>query len=172
MSSCTVKKIAIDDFVQAREQLDLVEIPVPEPRESSSSRGPAFFEFNENLLRHGKWSSCFYDGSGADSEYRLKEEVQAKLGKNDAECEVFREDLAMNDEIQELPGKHLFHPPCMNPWLICQNELLTDDHADKSWTEWEKEAEEERKDAADAVHGWSHIPLQLPYNKFMSSEEP
>ncbi|KAI4312999.1 hypothetical protein MLD38_037781 [Melastoma candidum] len=74
----------------------------------------------------------------------------------------------MNDEMQELPGKHLFHPPCMNPWLdehnscqICQNELQTDDHADKSWKGWEKEAEEERKDAANAVHGWSHMHLLL-----------
>ncbi|KAJ4850365.1 hypothetical protein Tsubulata_031317 [Turnera subulata] len=87
----------------------------------------------------------------------LTEEILAKLGQ-DAECSICKESLLVNDKMQELPCKHTFHPPCLKPWLdehnscpICRHELRTDDHAYESWKEREKEAEEERKGAANAV---------------------
>lgn len=89
----------------------------------------------------------------------VTEEVIARLG-NETECAVCRENLVVNDKMQELPCKHLFHPPCLKPWLdehnscpICRHELRTDDHAYESWKEREKEAEEERKGAANALRG-------------------
>lgn len=89
----------------------------------------------------------------------LTEEILAKLGQ-DAECSICKEHLVVNDKMQELPCKHTFHPPCLKPWLdehnscpICRHELQTDDHAYESWKEREKEAEEERKGAANAIRG-------------------
>lgn len=76
----------------------------------------------------------------------------------DAECAICKENLVLNDKMQELPCKHMFHPPCLKPWLdehnscpICRHELQTDDHKYESWKEREREAEEERKGAANAV---------------------
>ncbi|CAN4076615.1 unnamed protein product [Withania somnifera] len=87
----------------------------------------------------------------------ITDEVLTKLGA-DAECAICREVLVVDDKMQELPCKHMFHPPCLKPWLdkhnscpICRHELLTDDHHYESWKEREKEAEEERKGAANAV---------------------
>lgn len=89
----------------------------------------------------------------------VTEEIIAKLG-NETECAVCRESLIINDKMQELPCKHLFHPPCLKPWLdehnscpICRHELRTDDHAYESQKERDKEAEEERKGAANALRG-------------------
>ncbi|EEF46175.1 zinc finger protein, putative [Ricinus communis] len=89
----------------------------------------------------------------------LTQEILAKLGQ-DAECAICKENLVVDDKMQELPCKHTFHPPCLKPWLdehnscpICRHELQTDDHAYESWKEREKEAEEERKGAANAVRG-------------------
>ncbi|KAL1353373.1 hypothetical protein HN51_017328 [Arachis hypogaea] len=93
----------------------------------------------------------------------LTEEILAKLGK-DAECAICRENLAVDDKMQELPCRHTFHPPCLKPWLdehnscpICRYELQTDDHAYESWKEREKEAEEERKGAENAVRGGEYM---------------
>ncbi|XP_030470457.1 E3 ubiquitin-protein ligase AIP2 isoform X1 [Syzygium oleosum] len=93
----------------------------------------------------------------------LSEEILAKMG-HDAECAICRENLVVNDEMQELPCKHTFHPPCVKPWLdehnscpICRHELQTDDNAYESWKEREKEAEEERKGAANAVRGGEYM---------------
>ncbi|XP_028777379.1 E3 ubiquitin-protein ligase AIP2-like [Neltuma alba] len=93
----------------------------------------------------------------------LTGEILAKLGK-DAECAICKENLALNDKMQELPCKHTFHPPCLKPWLdehnscpICRYELQTDDHAYESWKEREKEAEEERKGAENAVRGGEYM---------------
>ncbi|KAJ8555438.1 hypothetical protein K7X08_012934 [Anisodus acutangulus] len=87
----------------------------------------------------------------------VTDEFLTKLGA-DAECAICREVLVLDDKMQELPCKHMFHPPCLKPWLdehnscpICRHELLTDDHHYESWKEREKEAEEERKGAANAV---------------------
>ncbi|KAG0497679.1 hypothetical protein HPP92_002370 [Vanilla planifolia] len=89
----------------------------------------------------------------------VTEEVISRLG-TETGCAVCRESLVLNDKMQELPCKHLFHPPCLKPWLdehnscpICRYELRTDDHAYESWKEREKEAEEERKGAANALRG-------------------
>ncbi|GMP31595.1 hypothetical protein CsSME_00005745 [Camellia sinensis var. sinensis] len=93
----------------------------------------------------------------------ITEEILAKLGP-DAECAICKENLIANDKMQELPCKHKFHPPCLKPWLdehnscpICRHELQTDDHKYESWKEREKEAEEERKGAANAVRGGEHM---------------
>ncbi|KAK8602416.1 hypothetical protein V6N12_052224 [Hibiscus sabdariffa] len=93
----------------------------------------------------------------------LTEEILAKLG-SDAECAICKENLAVGDNMQELPCKHTFHPPCLKPWLdehnscpICRHELQTDDHDYESWKEREKEAEEERKGAANAVRGGEYM---------------
>ncbi|KAL8107435.1 E3 ubiquitin-protein ligase AIP2 [Apium graveolens] len=87
----------------------------------------------------------------------ITEEILNKLG-TDAECCICKENLIVNDKMQELPCKHTFHPPCLKPWLdehnscpICRHELQTDDHAYESRKEREKEAEEERRGAANAV---------------------
>ncbi|CAA3024028.1 E3 ubiquitin-protein ligase AIP2 [Olea europaea var. sylvestris] len=93
----------------------------------------------------------------------VTEAVLAKLGE-DAVCSICQETLVVNDKMQELPCEHMFHPPCLKPWLdvhnacpICRHELLTDDHAYESWKEREKEAEEERKGAANAVRGGEYM---------------
>lgn len=93
----------------------------------------------------------------------ITEEILANFGQN-AECAICKEDLVIGDKMQELPCKHTFHPPCLKPWLdehnscpICRHELQTDDHAYESWKEREKEAEEERKGAANAVRGGEYM---------------
>ncbi|KAE8718852.1 E3 ubiquitin-protein ligase AIP2 [Hibiscus syriacus] len=93
----------------------------------------------------------------------LSEEILAKLGSN-AECAICKENLVIGDKMQELPCKHTFHPPCLKPWLdehnscpICRYELQTDDHEYESRKEREKEAEEERKGAANAVRGGEYM---------------
>ncbi|KAJ7966330.1 E3 ubiquitin-protein ligase AIP2 [Quillaja saponaria] len=93
----------------------------------------------------------------------LTEDILAKLGQ-DADCAICKENLVVDDKMQELPCKHTFHPPCLKPWLdehnscpICRHELQTDDHAYESWKEREKEAEEERKGAENAVRGGEYM---------------
>ncbi|GMH28469.1 hypothetical protein Nepgr_030312 [Nepenthes gracilis] len=89
----------------------------------------------------------------------VNEEILRKVGE-DAECAICKEKLTMGDQMQEMPCKHTFHPPCLKPWLdehnscpICRHELPTDDHAYESWKEREKEEEEERRGAANALRG-------------------
>ncbi|CAN0871197.1 E3 ubiquitin-protein ligase AIP2 [Linum grandiflorum] len=93
----------------------------------------------------------------------LTQDILSKLG-SDAECAICKENLVVDDKMQELPCKHTFHPPCLKPWLdehnscpICRHELQTDDHAYESWKEREREAEEERKGAANAVRGGEYM---------------
>ncbi|RZC85329.1 hypothetical protein C5167_041512 [Papaver somniferum] len=64
----------------------------------------------------------------------------------------------MDDKMQELPCKHLFHPPCLMPWLdkrnscpVCRHELPTDNEAYERWKESEKEVEIARRDAANSM---------------------
>lgn len=90
---------------------------------------------------------------------KVDEGVLKKVGE-DAECCICKEKLGLGHEMQELPCKHLFHPPCLKPWLeehnscpICRHELPTDDHKYESWKEREKELEEERRGAANALPG-------------------
>jgi E3 ubiquitin-protein ligase AIP2 len=47
----------------------------------------------------------------------VTEEIIARLG-SETECAVCRENLVVDDKMQELPCKHLFHPPCLKPWLV------------------------------------------------------
>ncbi|KAF7846923.1 hypothetical protein BT93_L3570 [Corymbia citriodora subsp. variegata] len=68
----------------------------------------------------------------------LSEEILVKMGC-DAECAICKENLVVNDEMQELPCKHMYHLHCLKPWLdehnscpICRYELQTDDHAYES----------------------------------------
>ncbi|XP_008797364.1 E3 ubiquitin-protein ligase AIP2 [Phoenix dactylifera] len=93
----------------------------------------------------------------------VTEEVIARLGR-ETHCAVCQENFVKDDKLQELPCKHLFHPPCLKPWLdehnscpICRHEMRTDDHAYESWKEREREAEEERKGAANAVRGGEYM---------------
>lgn len=93
----------------------------------------------------------------------LTEDALSKLS-GDAECAICKENFVEDDKMQELPCKHTFHPPCLKPWLdkhnscpICRHELLTDDRAYESWKQREKEAEEERKGAANAVRGGEYM---------------
>ncbi|XP_048627793.1 E3 ubiquitin-protein ligase AIP2-like isoform X2 [Brassica napus] len=82
----------------------------------------------------------------------------------EVECCICKENLVIGDKMQELPCKHTFHPPCLKPWLdennscpICRHELPTDDQKYESWKEREKEAEEERKGAENAVRGGEYM---------------
>ncbi|KAI7739630.1 hypothetical protein M8C21_000699 [Ambrosia artemisiifolia] len=93
----------------------------------------------------------------------VTQEILAKMGA-DAECAICKENLKVDDSMQEMPCKHTFHPPCLKPWLdehnscpICRHELRTDDHEYESRKEREKEAEEERKGAANAVRGGEYM---------------
>nr|KAJ0195471.1 hypothetical protein LSAT_V11C700365620 [Lactuca sativa] len=93
----------------------------------------------------------------------ITNEILTKLGA-EAECAICKENLVVNDSMQEMPCKHTFHPPCLKPWLdehnscpICRHELRTDDHEYESRKEREKEAEEERKGAANAVRGGEYM---------------
>ncbi|CAH8390827.1 unnamed protein product [Eruca vesicaria subsp. sativa] len=87
----------------------------------------------------------------------FNEEMLKTLGA-EVECCICKENLVIGDKMQELPCKHTFHPPCLKPWLdehnscpICRHELPTDDQKYESWKEKEKEAEEERKGAENAI---------------------
>ncbi|KAI3983652.1 hypothetical protein MKX01_042488 [Papaver californicum] len=89
----------------------------------------------------------------------VTEEILTRLDSN-TKCSVCQEELVIDDKMQELPCKHFFHPPCLKPWLDehnscpeCRYELPTDDHNYESRKERDKEAEEERKGAANALRG-------------------
>ncbi|CAN8300890.1 unnamed protein product [Cochlearia groenlandica] len=93
----------------------------------------------------------------------FSEEMLKALGP-EVECCICKENLVIGDKMQELPCKHTFHPPCLKPWLdehnscpICRHELPTDDQKYENWKEREKEAEEERKGAENAVRGGEYM---------------
>ncbi|XP_047341407.1 E3 ubiquitin-protein ligase AIP2 [Impatiens glandulifera] len=93
----------------------------------------------------------------------ITEENITKIDK-DSECAICKENFVVGDKMQELPCKHKFHPQCLKPWLdetnscpTCRHELRTDDHAYETRKEREKEDEEERKGAANAVRGGEYM---------------
>nr|VDC60344.1 unnamed protein product [Brassica rapa] len=74
---------------------------------------------------------------------------------------VFSEEM-----LKTLRAVHTFRLLCLKPWLdehnscpICRHELPTDDQKYESWKEREKEAEEERKGAENAVRGGEYMYL-------------
>lgn len=89
----------------------------------------------------------------------VTKEFLERVGE-DTECAVCREDLVLGDKLQEMPCKHNFHPACLKPWLdehnscpICRHEMPTDDHEYERQKERDREAEEERKGAENALRG-------------------
>lgn len=83
-------------------------------------------------------------------------------GKGTA-CSVCTDELAEGEEVQVLPCKHQFHPPCLAPWLLqqnscpmCRTELPTDDDGYEQRKEREAEQAVERRGADNA----------LPHNEF------
>ncbi|KAL4022172.1 hypothetical protein IC575_015897 [Cucumis melo] len=95
--------------------------------------------------------------------FTITDEILAKLGK-DVQCAICKEDFAVDEKIQELPCKHAFHQDCLKPWLesnnscpICRYELPTDDQEYENWKQREKEAEEERRGAENAVRGGEYM---------------
>lgn len=53
----------------------------------------------------------------------VTEETLTKLS-SDAECCICKENLVVNDKMQELPCKHTFHPPCLKPWLVSNTNIF------------------------------------------------
>jgi hypothetical protein len=53
----------------------------------------------------------------------ITDDILAKLGP-DAECAICKENLLVNDKMQEMPCKHTFHPPCLKPWLVISCYLI------------------------------------------------
>jgi len=89
----------------------------------------------------------------------VTKEFLERVGE-DTECAVCRENMVLGDKLQEMPCKHNFHPPCLKPWLdehnscpICRHEMPTDDHEYERQKERDREAEEERKGAENALRG-------------------
>ncbi|KAM1668929.1 hypothetical protein ACFX2K_043103 [Malus domestica] len=72
----------------------------------------------------------------------ITEEVLKWLGE-DVDCCICKENLF---------DEHNFCP-------ICRHEPQTDDHAYESWKEREKEAEEDRKGASNAIRGGEYINI-------------
>lgn len=57
------------------------------------------------------------------------EHVDAKL-----QCSVCWEDFTLGEAVRQLPCTHIYHEPCIRPWLelhgtcpICRQNLITDD---------------------------------------------
>lgn len=48
----------------------------------------------------------------------VTEPLLKQLGE-DVECAVCKEQLVVGAKMQEMPCKHLFHPDCLKPWLVC-----------------------------------------------------
>ncbi|KAK9131527.1 hypothetical protein Sjap_012014 [Stephania japonica] len=93
----------------------------------------------------------------------VTKDVLERLG-TETQCAVCQENLTIDESMQELPCQHLFHPPCLKPWLdehnscpICRHELPTDDHVYESKKERDREAEEERKGAENALPGGEYM---------------
>lgn len=92
--------------------------------------------------------------------------TNAELGKLGAgvQCPVCTEELHVDEDVQVLPCKHVYHVPCLAPWLshhnscpVCRHELPTDDHEYEYRKERAAEEEADRRGAANA----------LSHNEFM-----
>ena len=75
-------------------------------------------------------------------------------------CSVCRDELAAGDTVQVMPCKHVFHPPCLAPWLECNNtcpvcrfELPTDDPKYEAAKARAAELAEEALGSANALAG-------------------
>ncbi len=71
-----------------------------------------------------------------------------------------RDELDVGDEVQILPcnSSHIFHPPCLAPWLkdhnscpVCRHELPTDDWRYEDAKEKKVMRAAEQKAAANAI---------------------
>lgn len=51
----------------------------------------------------------------------LTEARLAELGGPGVKCLVCQDELAAGEEVQVLPCNHVFHPPCLEPWLLEHN---------------------------------------------------
>ena len=99
------------------------------------------------------------DGSKRFTGYACK---NAMLPLKPDGCGVLhcREDFAAGDEAHIMPcsDHHMFHPPCLAPWLsehnscpMCRHELPTDDDRYERRKEREATEKEAQKGAANAV---------------------
>ncbi|KAK9839178.1 hypothetical protein WJX74_011021 [Apatococcus lobatus] len=82
-----------------------------------------------------------------------------ELGPGSVQCSVCRDELDVGDEVQILPcnKSHVFHPPCLAPWLkdhnscpVCRHELPTDDWRYEDAKEQKLTRAQERRAAANA----------------------
>ncbi|PSC75615.1 E3 ubiquitin-ligase AIP2 [Micractinium conductrix] len=89
----------------------------------------------------------------------LSVERLAQLG-SDVRCPVCMDELAVGEEVQVMPcsAGHIFHPPCLAPWLeqhnscpTCRHELPTDDQRYEREKERRLQEEEDARGAANAV---------------------
>ncbi|KAK9796697.1 hypothetical protein WJX73_002830 [Symbiochloris irregularis] len=85
---------------------------------------------------------------------QLTSERLQQLGGSDLPCSICRQELELGTWVQIMPCKHVFHPPCLAPWLsvrnscpICRHELPTDDSA----YERDKQAALDAKQAENAL---------------------
>jgi E3 ubiquitin-protein ligase AIP2 len=69
-----------------------------------------------------------------------------------------RENIVVGDTVQRMPCSHVFHPPCLAPWLeqhnscpVCRHELPTDDWRYDTRKEREKEHDEEEAGRNNAI---------------------
>lgn len=83
-----------------------------------------------------------------------------QLGGEGTRCPVCMEELCEGDEVQVMPCNqgHVFHPPCLRPWLeqhnscpTCRHELPTDDQRYERAKVREAEEAEERRGAENAL---------------------
>ena len=96
---------------------------------------------------------------------QVAECVEYRKCLSKATAMLCREDLKVDDEVQIMPcnNSHVFHPPCLAPWLkvhnscpVCRHELPTDDMQYERKKERDLQEAEDRKGAANAV---SHTDL-------------
>lgn len=95
--------------------------------------------------------------------FAVDEAKLTELGQ-ETQCAVCLAELQLQDEVQVLPCRHVYHVRCVAPWLaannscpVCRSELPTDDPNYEAKKEKEKEDAAEKQGAANA----------LSHNEFM-----